>query len=260
MAGRTIRDAAVTAAAGEGYWFRRREIDACLTLFTEPLVHSYFSANIWLLRGRDADLLVDTGMGLAPLTPMLPATGRPLIAVATHIHVDHVGGLHEFEHRLGPAASADAFADIPDALTLAHLFRGIDRPVEQSPAPNWTASGYRLAPAPLTRALKEGDRIDLGDRSFTVLELPGHSPDCIGLYDEANGLLFGGDAIYDDELVDDLPGSDRVAYRATMERLLDLPVRIAHGGHGPSFDGQRLRAIAKAYLTGLWDRNEDASS
>lgn len=253
MDGGEARNAAVMAAGGEEHWFRRREIDASLTLFTEPFVHSYFSANIWLLRGRDADLLVDAGMGLAPLVPMLAASGRPLIAVATHIHVDHVGGLHAFEHRLGPAASAEAFADMPDALTLAHLFRGIDRPVEQSPAPNWTAAGYRLAPAPLSRALKEGDRIDLGDRSFTVLELPGHSPDCIGLYDEANGVLFGGDAIYDDELVDDLPGSDPVIYRETMERLLDLPVRIAHGGHGPSFDGQRLRAIAEAYLRGSRD-------
>jgi glyoxylase-like metal-dependent hydrolase (beta-lactamase superfamily II) len=250
MDGGEARNAAVTTAGAEGHWFRRREIDESLTLFTEPFVHPYFSANIWLLRGRDADLLVDTGMGLAPLSPMLTASGRPLIAVATHIHVDHVGGLHEFEHRLGPAVSAEAFADMPDALTLAHLFRGIDHPIEQSPAPNWTAAGYRLAPAPLTRALKEGDRIDLGDRSFTVLELPGHSPDCIGLYDEANGLLFGGDAIYDDELVDDLPGSDPATYRVTMERLLTLPVRIAHGGHGLSFDGERLRAIAKAYLRG----------
>ena len=90
--------------------------------------------------------------------------------------------------------------------------------------------------------------MDLGDRRFTVLALPGHSPDSIGLLDEADGLLFSGDAIYVDELVDDLPGSDRAAYRRTMERLLRLPVRLAHGGHGPSFDRRRLRAIAEAYL------------
>jgi hypothetical protein len=33
-----------------------------------------------------------------------------------------------------------------------------------------------------------------------------------------------------------------------MQRLLDLPIRIGHGGHGPSFDRTRMREIASAYL------------
>ena len=59
----------------------------------------------------DADLLVDTGMGICPLAPEIgtPA-GKPLLVVATHIHLDHVGSLHEFGHRLGPARSAPEFA------------------------------------------------------------------------------------------------------------------------------------------------------
>ena len=73
--------------------------------------------------------------------------------------------------------------------------------------------------------LGEGDIVDLGDRRFRVLQLPGHSPDSIGLLDERDGLFFSGDAIYDDTLIDDLPDSDRAAYRATMARIVDLPVR-----------------------------------
>ena len=60
--------------------------------------------------------------------------------------------------------------------------------------------------------------------------------------------MFAGDAIYDGMLIDDLPDSDRAAYCRTMQRLIDLPIRIAHGGHGPSFDGARMREIASAYL------------
>ena len=95
---------------------------------------------------------------------------------------------------------------------------------------------YRIEPAPLTRTLlAEGDIVDLGDRQFRVLHLPGHSPDSIGLLDERDGLFFSGDAIYDDTLIDDLPDSDRAAYRATMARIIELPVRTAYGGHGESF-------------------------
>ena len=229
-------------------WYETTRIDAAITHITEPFANPYIRANIWHCRGRDADLLVDTGMGLAPLSPHVETGGRPLIVVATHIHVDHVGGLHEFSERLGPARSAEAFATMHDGATLAHMFRRLDEPVSQLPGDGWTPDEYRIAPAPLTRMLAEGDVIDLGDRRFTVMELPGHSHDSIGLFDEADGTFFSGDAIYDDELIDDLPDSDRAAYRRTMQRLKRLPVRIAHGGHGPSFDGRRLTEIADAYL------------
>ena len=33
-----------------------------------------------------------------------------------------------------------------------------------------------------------------------------------------------------------------------MRRLLDLPVRVMHGGHFPSCPGDRLRAIITAWL------------
>lgn len=230
-------------------WFARQEIGGQITQLTEPYVDPYFSANIWLVRGRDADLLVDTGMGLRPLRPALELTpGKPVLALATYIHLDHVGGLYEFEHRLGPRQSAGAFATMPDELTFAHEYRELAEPVSRLPSPGWVPADYRLKPAPLTRILDEGDVIDLGDRSFVVLELPGHSPDGIGLFDEKNGVFFGGDAIYDDELLDDIPGSDKPAYRQTMERLKTLPIHIGHGGHGPSFDARRMREIIDLYL------------
>ncbi|MBX3578773.1 MAG: MBL fold metallo-hydrolase [Rhizobiaceae bacterium] len=232
---------------GEG-WFRTRTIEAGITLVTEPHVDAYFSANIFLVRGRDADLVVDTGMGIVPLRPILDLTpGKPVVAVATHIHLDHVGALHEFADRAGPAWSAGHFATMPDEKTYAHEFRALAEPVSRLPHAGWRKQDYALAPAPLTRALGEGDRIDIGGRSFAVLHLPGHAPDQIGLLDEADGLLFSGDAIYDDELLDDLPDSDPAAYRETMRRILDLPVRLGLGGHGPAFDGPRMRAIANAY-------------
>ncbi|PTE10480.1 MBL fold metallo-hydrolase [Mesorhizobium helmanticense] len=230
-------------------WFSKTQVDADTTMLSEPFVHDFVRANIWHFSGRDADLLVDTGMGIQPLAPRIDTPdGKPLIVVATHIHLDHVGSLHEFPLRAGPRMSAAAFETMDPAVTYAYMFHDLEGAVSKLPEPGWKAADYRIPPAPLTRTLDEGYVVDLGDRQFRVLHLPGHSPDSIALFDETDGLFFAGDAIYDAMLIDDLPDSDRAAYRRTMQRLLDLPVRIGHGGHGPSFDGKRMRELASAYL------------
>lgn len=234
-------------------WFSRTSPDsslgANLVAYTEPFLNGYFRANFYHLKGRDLDLIVDAGMGLAPLTRELDLTpGKPVLAVATHIHADHVGSLFEFADRAGPRAEAEAFATMPDRFTFADEFRALPEPVSMLPAAGWRAEDYRMEPAPLTRMLAEGDRIETGDRSFTVLALPGHSFGCIGLYDERDGMLFSGDAIYEGGLIDDMWCSNRDDYRTTMRRLIDLPVRIVHAGHGASLGEGQMREIAREYL------------
>jgi len=230
-------------------WYVRADVAPGVIRITEPFVDAYYSANLYFVQGRDRDLLVDAGMGILPLRPVLPLTeGKPVLALATHIHIDHVGALHEFADRAGPAGEAALFATMPDDATYAEEYRERKSPVTKLPAPGWKIADYRLKPAPLTVLLKEGDRLDLGVRSFSVLELPGHSP-CIALFDEANGVLFAGDAIYDDQLLDDMPCSDKAAYRRTMWRLIDeVDARLVLGGHGEPFDGERMREIARGYL------------
>jgi glyoxylase-like metal-dependent hydrolase (beta-lactamase superfamily II) len=99
-----------------------------------------------------------------------------------------------------------------------------------------------------SRLVGEGEVIDLGDRRLTVLHVPGHPPGSIALWDAADGALFAGDAIYDGVLVDTLDGSDIPTYLATMERLRNLPVRVAHGGHRASFGRDRMVAIIDDYI------------
>ena len=230
-------------------WFARERLTPDLTRLWEPFVHSFFQANIFHLRGRDADLVLDFGMGLSSLRGALDLTpGKPVLAVASHGHVDHVGSFHEFEQRFGHAAEQTAFAEMRDGETLAALFRGIEEAVAQPPTPAWRAAEYSLTPAPLTTLLAEGDSLDLGNPRLRVLHLPGHSPGSIGLLDEHDGLFFSGDAIYRGGLVDDVPGADRTVYRQTMERLARLDVAVAHGGHGASMDRTAMQAIARGYL------------
>ena len=107
---------------------------------------------------------------------------------------------------------------------------------------------FAQKPARVTRLIDEGHIIDLGDRQFEVLHLPGHSPGSIGLWEAATGTLFSGDAVYDGPLLDELHHSNVADYCTTMQRLLELPVNVVHGGHYPSFGRERLQQIARAYL------------
>jgi glyoxylase-like metal-dependent hydrolase (beta-lactamase superfamily II) len=68
------------------------------------------------------------------------------------------------------------------------------------------------------------------------------------LLDHSAATLFAGDAIYDGQLLDELPDSSIPDYLATMRRLRALPVRVVHAGHEPSFGRERLVELAEAYI------------
>ena len=68
------------------------------------------------------------------------------------------------------------------------------------------------------------------------------------LWEPSTGVLFSGDSVYDGPLIDDAYHSDIDAYLATMKQVIDIPVRVVHGGHFPSFDGARFRELIREYL------------
>lgn len=245
-------------------WFERKRISDDITLLWEPHVHPLVRCNIWHVRGRDQDLLVDTGLGTASLKDEIrDLIDKPLAALATHIHFDHVGGLHEFDERIVHADEAEGMADYKQFSGLsrealgAPVLEGLAAagyPIEDPwlisalPHPEFSPDEFRIRSAKPTRIVEDGGRIDLGNRHFEVLHLPGHSPGSIGLWEEATGTLFSGDAIYDGPLLDELPDSNISDYVVTMKRLRELPVRVVHGGHDPSFDRGRMIEICDAWL------------
>jgi glyoxylase-like metal-dependent hydrolase (beta-lactamase superfamily II) len=245
-------------------WFRRTDVGDGVTLFVEPYVAELLRCNIWHVRGTSSDLLVDTGVGVARLSEAAADLfDASVLAVATHAHMDHSGSMHEFEQRAIHVAEAGSMAtgreDIPldpaeyDDGTIAALAdMGYDISgglLTEVPYEGFDPAEYHLEATAATIELNEGDVIDLGNRAFEVLHLPGHSPGSIGLYDSANRLFFSGDAVYDGPLLDELPGSDIEAYVATMERLIDLNVDVVHGGHGPSMGLDRFRHMIEGYLS-----------
>jgi glyoxylase-like metal-dependent hydrolase (beta-lactamase superfamily II) len=246
-------------------WFEATEVEPGIHLISEPDTHALILSNAWLIRGRDRDLLVDTGNGIAALRPFVNGLrsdpAKPLVAVATHEHQDHAGGLWEFDDRIAHPSDADGIehprplirgTDVWPAVANAMASAGYpvtDVLLTAVPSPEWDADTFVPRGTVPTRFVDEGDRIDLGDRAFEVLSLPGHTPGSIGLWDAEDGTLFCGDVVYaEDPLIDQAPTSDVEAYLATMRRLQQLPVRIAHAGHDRSMDLPAMLRRCSEYI------------
>lgn len=247
-------------------WWVRTSHPNAITQIVEPHVHRIIRNNVWHVRGGDRDLVIDTSVGVASVTEGLDGLlDRPVVCVATHIHYDHVGCIHEFDVRLMhpiAAAQMDPYQDAmplrwssfpPEAVELASHAGyeiGADAMIDALPRADFDIDAFHTQSVAVTGTVDEGDVIDLGDRRLTVMHLPGHTPGSIGLWEEETGTLFSGDAVYDGPLIDNLPESDLAEYRRTMKRLRELPVSVVHAGHDPSFGRERLIELVDRELAG----------
>ncbi|MEQ9488487.1 MAG: MBL fold metallo-hydrolase [Alphaproteobacteria bacterium] len=232
-------------------WFSHRAFDDDITLIWENFAAPWMRCNIWHVRGRDRDLVIDTGMGVKPLkAEVARLSDRPLTAISTHAHFDHMGGAHEFDTRLGHRCEADIHAD-PTAENSVYDGYLVAEAFERLSEDEFDISTYSVTPAPLTGYLDDGDVVDLGNRVFQVLHLPGHSPGSIALYEEKTGTLFSGDTLYqDDYLLDNLYHSDKERFRESLLRMKELPVTAVHGGHFESFGRDRMVELIDKYVSG----------
>jgi glyoxylase-like metal-dependent hydrolase (beta-lactamase superfamily II) len=261
---------AFPAEAAEWFWVS--ELEPGLHIVAEPgHVFSY------LIAGSERSLLLDTGMGLADVSAAIaPVAKSPVSVVNSHTDFDHVGGNELFDdvamHEAGPEwmqpgkrpSSLDAYGELvadlhPDWERLRAVDReaffliGPEEAVRPWPTEGVKEAGWRIDPPPPTRLLREGDVVDLGDRTLRVLHTPGHAADHICLVDEAAGILFAQDmAYYGPHLVYE-PGSDLADFTRSARRLADEltgQIRIVYCAHS-------LRpAIPPRFLTELADAAE----
>jgi glyoxylase-like metal-dependent hydrolase (beta-lactamase superfamily II) len=245
-------------------WFAIEWLPLDVLRIWEPHVSRLLRANMFLVRGRDRDLLVDSGMGVCSLRRFLdPYLDKPVVHVLSHTHVDHIGSTHEFaEDLVMHAAEAEIIRNPPADLELSfdgyppekkeQLRRsGFDVSgalIAATPSPVFDPSQWQVPGAEATRLVADGDTVDLGGRSFEVLHTPGHSPGSICLWEAATGMLIGGDTIYDGLLIDTLPDSDPAAYAVSMRRLKQLNVTTVHGGHRESFGFAKYQFLIDQYL------------
>ena len=172
----------------------------------------------YLVLGADKALLIDTGFGLSDLKAYVRTlTDLPLMVVNTHVHPDHSGGNGQFdvvyvgEHETPETDDGVLFYNIPGQRDACDAVK--------------RGGSYRFV------HLRDGEGIDLGGRVLRVVEIPGHTPGSIALFDENTRLLLSGDAIL--KRVFYGAGVPLSTYRAALKKTKQLPIRDILSAHWP---------------------------
>ena len=141
--------------------------------------------------------------------------------VATHAHIDHVGGIEKLKHATGAAV----------------LMHQSDLPLYQNLA--LQAEWLGVATPGLTdvdQFLKEGDSLWWGALSLEVLHTPGHSPGSLSLHlPGENERILSGDTLFQGSIgrTDLWGGSMQEILRSIRDRLLIFPDKTpVYPGHG----------------------------
>jgi glyoxylase-like metal-dependent hydrolase (beta-lactamase superfamily II) len=224
-------------------------------------------ANVYLIRGKNANVLVDAGIGRS-----LPTIERGLKRIKlgwsdlthifiTHAHPDHVGNFPEiarlsgaevWAHRLElPVLRGEKPVLRPDLKSL----RAVDR---------WLAGTSRLMMRE-TQASGKAEKILETDAHLShilpdlrTVHLPGHAPGQLGFYHKGEGWLIGGDVMMN------LAGltfpmaaftpDPKAAWRSilTVARIQPKILALGHGAplHNPEEALRRMSSRAKQALEG----------
>jgi glyoxylase-like metal-dependent hydrolase (beta-lactamase superfamily II) len=180
----------------------------------------YPCCNSLLVSGADSTVLVDPSLEVSRRGR---STGRVDCIAVTHGHEDHVAGLHVFPEAPAFVHSADAAAVRDPEALLAGFGMAPEAAAEFRTA---LRADFGVVGHEHVRPVGEGDTIDLGGRSVTVLHLPGHTAGHCGFLVEPDGFLFLGDI----DLTSFGPyygdlSSDLDAFEQSLARLRDVEAR-----------------------------------
>ncbi len=144
--------------------------------------------------------------------------GRGLTPVAlliTHWHLDHTGGN---EHFHVPIISQDRCLDLMKS----------DLPAQVKSAKE--ELGLALNVRYPTRTFERTLSLEVGGRELTLLHLPGHTPDSMGVYLKGERLLFAGDDVMELPYVG---YGDSLELLNSLKRIAGMDVTTIVQGHGP---------------------------
>lgn len=165
--------------------------------------------NSYIILSEDRNLIIDTGFnskecreafmeGIKELNLDLSKTDL----LVTHLHADH-SGLAAALNKEGVRVYAGKIdGKMINAMSSKSYWNKFEKykvmfDLEKDNISFDDHPGYKYCPKETIDfiSLEEGDTINVGEYSFKVVDIPGHTPGHIGLYEEKHKLFFCGDHI-----------------------------------------------------------------
>ncbi|MFC1811767.1 MBL fold metallo-hydrolase [Thermodesulfobacteriota bacterium] len=201
----------------------------------------YLNGNHFVYRS-EAPILVDTGYisDFEKTKNSIEELGVRIsdvrLIINTHCHCDHIGGNRIIQEQSG--------CDIALHKIGKHF---IDTKDDWS---TWWRYYHQEADFfECTRALEDGDVIDIGPHQFEIFHTPGHASDGIVLYNKKNKILISSDTLWENDLAVitiRVEGSAALfQMRDSLDRLESLDVNMVYPGHGAPFSDVR-QAISRS--------------
>lgn len=180
------------------------------------LIRDVMDVGMYLVEGTQKAALLDTGIGIGKLAPVVAGlTSLPVEVYLTHGHVDHGGGVSGFDRVFVP----DGDGELLDwqrkpvlrrdfAAAFNHQLLEVSDLLEHMPAGKVDV-----------KICRPGDKIELGERCLTILNLSGHTKGSVGYYDSQTETLFAGDGCNNSTFLFLRESTTLFQYRETLRSL-----------------------------------------
>jgi glyoxylase-like metal-dependent hydrolase (beta-lactamase superfamily II) len=212
-------------------------------------------SGVYLLEGNEEAMVVSGGMSyiVPEILQQFDEFGIDEEKISKililHSHFDHVGVIPFFKRRL-PRTEVYASARAWEVLqmekavaTINEFSRNVAKRMEEEEA--YFIYDLEWRDDVTGKAVREGDQIDLGGLTVSVLEIPGHSSCCIAAYVPEQKALFPSDGggIPFDETIITSGNSNYTRYQKSLEKLKDLAVEIYCADHYGYITGEEAKTF-----------------
>ena len=156
-------------------------------------INEYGMDAMFLLEGDEKALLIDTGTGTFDIKQsIVQLTNKPVVVVLTHGHVDHAGGMNQFEEVYIHSDDMEMAkgVSVKDRKEYVNMMLSMSEGIYDVTEENVIEGNNAVELKPLHM----GDKIQLGNRTVEVYETPGHTPGGLSFLDTKERIIFTGDA------------------------------------------------------------------
>lgn len=218
---------------------------------------SYYKehANIFILKGLDFDLVIDSGLGLENLKNFLIKNKFIKTKLfITHAHFDHCGGINFFNIK-DLILKNRIIKNLKNKKLLAlEYINSIDfdkKIINKLKIDTEKISdNFNIINQEKFKIFTKKN-IENGIFSFKIIYTPGHTNDSYVLFDEINKILVTGDTLYNGEIYADILNSNKKIFIKSLNLIKKLDYELVLPGHNKIMTKKESILVINRWINNL---------